>query len=84
MSQNRSSNKAGTNNTKFGDSQSTFTNKFDHQRMEKLFRIVQNISKSDQITKVMKAAMESIKDIVNCSNGQFFIFDKDLVSDKDK
>lgn len=36
--------------------------------MEKLFKIIQNVSKAQEITKVMMAVIENIKEIVNCSN----------------
>lgn len=32
----------------------------------------------------MKVIMEVIKDVVNCSNNQFFIFDKEMITFEDK
>ena len=37
-----------------------FVNRFDHARMEKLFKIVVNISKSDTIIQMMIAVMQNI------------------------
>lgn len=64
--------------------QEGFKTKFDHTRMEKLFNIVNNISKSDQISKVMKSVMEDITEVINCAQGQFFIFDKSFLTKKDR
>lgn len=52
--------------------------------MEKLFKLIHNISKADQAIKMMKAVLEAIKDVINCSNNQFFIFEKEMVSFEDK
>ena len=37
-----------------------FVNRFDHARMEKLFKIVTNVSKSNSIIEMMIAVMENI------------------------
>lgn len=58
--------------------------KYDHSKMEKLFKLIHNISKADQAIKMMKAVLEAIKDVINCSNNQFFIFEKEMVSFEDK
>ena len=57
---------------------------YNHQRMEKLFRLISSIQAAKSMPEVAIAMLKHIKDVVNCAVGSFFVFDKDLFTEADR
>lgn len=54
---------------------------FDYNRMEKLFQVLDRIKKSTSFMQILRSCLESINEIINCSQGIFVIFQRDLLGD---
>lgn len=52
--------------------------------MENLFKVIKEINQSSSLSQALTPIMQSITSVVNSSNAGFFVFQKNLLTEKDK
>lgn len=65
-------------------SKNQLTTLFDYTRMENLFKIIKEINQSSSLAQALTPIMQGITSVVNSSNASFFVFQKNLLTEKDK